>query len=1204
MVGGDAVAASAAKMACINKLATSTDDATDRTGLAYGQVSLGANCNPMNVKWFLVTVNSSTSADFLNLITATITDAATPSNFRIARSGNTDDCNNTTKDVSKGPMQCWISVEFMPQGTATGAKTATIAASGGSSGSASQSLTGTATGPLTIKPSAAEFGTVVVNEAGTTAVTLTVANWSTTSTLGPVQASLSGAAAGDFRLVFDSCTDYFYPTPDKPGLPQQTTASCSYSGNNTCQVAYIFFPTAIGNRTATFTLTAGAVTSTATLHGTGVAETTITSTPATLAFGGIVLSNKSDWQTVTVNAGAGGVETGTLQFTIIGPNSNQFEVATGLDAGSCGVTDSQRLGGSNPMSCTIKVRFIPGVAIGLGAQKATLQVVDPRDRTLTQQIALTGTGLTQLTINPTSADFGLLAAGEGDSPTVIFTVTNRGTATITSPSLTVTGPFQWTPGASDCPNDAGTIAGNGGQCLVTVNLSAHNTPKLINVTPGVVIQGPTSGDNKNESKAAAQLSATVQADAVLELVGLASATHATTSTIDLGMAPSGGTGGRVTLLFRNTGGHATTPIQYYFWNGTSPTGLVVGQLNKDADDFVVSKSDPSADSCLGQSLKGGQYCMVNVDFKPTHSGIGTAGDLYAGFELRATIGGSTTAQNLVVLEGHGTDGSEKLTITPAFKSLIGTPASISLTLNSPAGSEEATQTATAFQITSTYNATLTLGFAIDSASFVQATDIPSGTPQCPATGIIGPSGSCAYWVKFLPTDATVPTDIEFQTGTLTVTATGANTARAGMMGKVRNGAMLEVWNQFSGSARMFAGSVVDSPLVDFGSVARQLASAAMPFTVMNIGDAPTSGNVSVKMIGTGPIAQFSATGCGSAAGALAAFSPTAPSGVANCPAGVLFTPTIAGVGAVVNEPNQPVQLEADAVNTTWNGVGGAAIGTGLVGVSHLIQGTCINPATLVVTPTGSVTISGTGINATAVGNESDPTFFTITNGAATSTLTIPDFQSTSTVTVSLTEGSAASTNFRLDLDPNDTDPNAPQTCEKAKDQVTGNLILVGNQQCVVAVVFGPQAMPASGAAFSATLSAAATTGGTSSVTVNATGRDDLAVTMIGATNVTDPSTAVVAFGSVTAGSVSSPDTGIDVQITNAGPSASGLLNTVVTGEFFVAQDTCNGTSVAAGGSCHVFLQFAPTTAAAKTGTLTVSGTPGGTASIKLSGTGI
>jgi hypothetical protein len=423
-----------------------------------------------------------------------------------------------------------------------------------------------------------------------------------------------------------------------------------------------------------------------------------------------------------------------------------------------------------------------------------------------------------------------------------------------------------------------------------------------------------------------------------------------------------------------------------------------------------------------------------------------------------------------------------------------------------------------------------------------------------------------------------------------------------MMGKVRNGAMLEVWNQFSGSARMFAGSVVDSPLVDFGSVARQLASAAMPFTVMNIGDAPTSGNVSVKMIGTGPIAQFSATGCGSAAGSLAAFSPTAPSGVATCPAGVVFTPTVAVVGKVVPDPNN-VQLEADAVNTIWSGGVGDAIVTGLVGVSHHIQGTCINPATLVITPTGSVTIPGTGIHATAVGNESDPTFFTITNGAANTTLTLPlmpDFQTSSVVGISLKEGAADSTNFRLDLDPT----GAGTTCEQSKDQVTGNLILAGNQRCVVAVVFGPQAIPASGGAFSATLSAAATTGGTSSVTVNATGRDDLAVTSIGGAGVTDPSTAVVAFGSVTSGSVSSPDTGIDVQITNAGPSASGLLNTVVTGEFFVAQDTCNGTSVAAAGHCDVFLQFAPSTAAAKTGTLTVSGTPGGTASIKLSGTGI
>jgi hypothetical protein len=220
-----------------------------------------------------------------------------------------------------------------------------------------------------------------------------VANWSTTNTLGPVHGQSLGRCGGRLPRGLRYLHRLLLSDPGQARLAPQTTASCTYSGNNTCQVAYIFFPTAIGSRTATFTLTAGAVTSTATLSGVGVAETTITSAPAALAFGGIVLSNKSDYQTVTVTAGAGGVETGTLEFTSPVVQSDQFEIATGLDAGSCGVTDSQRLGGSNPMSCTIKVRFVPTVLGGLGAQRRPCSFLDPRDRTLTQKIALTGTGL-------------------------------------------------------------------------------------------------------------------------------------------------------------------------------------------------------------------------------------------------------------------------------------------------------------------------------------------------------------------------------------------------------------------------------------------------------------------------------------------------------------------------------------------------------------------------------------------------------------------------------------------------------------------------------------------------------------------------------------------------------------------------------------------------------------------------------------------
>ena len=1170
LAAGDALTSDVAKLACISKLATGSTDSSDRTGLDFGQVSLGANCNPMNVKWYLVTVNSSTAADFMNLITATLTDAATPSNFRIANAGGVDMCNNQNKDVSKGPQQCWISVEFMPQGTATGAKTATVTATGASSGTASAALTGTATGPLTIKPATNDFGTVVVNEAATTTVTLTVMNWSTTNTLGPVMASLSGPAAGDFRVVFDTCTDYYPPAPtypadpNKPGLPPQAvasdgTASCATTGNNTCQVAYRFYPTAVGSRTATFTLTAGAVTSTATLSGVGVAETTITSAPAALAFGGIVLSNKSDYQAVTVTAGAGGVETGTLEFGLAGVQSDQFEIATGQDAGTCGVTDSQRLGGSNPMSCTVKVRYVPTVLGGLGAAKATLVILDPRDRTLTQKIALTGTGLTQLTITPNSGDFGLVAANENVTNTITFTVTNRGTASITAPTLAVAAPFTADP-STTCLDSSGTLAGSGGTCIVVVRLGAHPTPGVLSANPGVQVTGAAT----NDSTAAAQLGATVQADAILELVGFASGGHAFTPltgpTINLGSVASGGTGSPVTLLFRNRGGHSTTQIHYYFYDKNSAKEA---QDTADPDYYVVG--DPSADGCVGNTLAGGQYCKVQLNFKPTHTG-----DLPVSFQLYAAIGGPPVATG-VNLQGHGLDAAtEMLAITPSFASLIGSPVSTGASLTA------------AIPFTVQNNATTSVSLTFAFTGHFQRDPVPAGRTECPA--VLTAGNPCIVWVNFYPTDAAPTLDIDFNAGSITATGTAGAatyTAVAGMEGKVRSGTVLTVWNAFNDPVTG----------IDFGSVARNLPSAGMPFTVMNIGDAPTFGNTTVQI---SPVnSQFSATGCGSA---LAAFNIASPSTAATCAAQAVFTPSIATTGRV--PASSGVALEADATGSTPAGAAGAAV----AGDSGLMHGTCINPASLGITPPGTITVPGAfgpAPGVTPVALNSAEVFFTITNGTVTSTLTLPtrDFQSTTPITVSLTD----STNFLLDLDPNAADVGV-QSCEKAKDQVTGNLVLRGNQQCAVGVFFTPQAMPASGAAFTTTLSATATTGGSPSVVLNATGRDDLYVD--------SPTGGTVSFGSVASGSVSpesvpSPIGTIDITIKNvAGAPATGLLSAVVAGQFFVETDSCTGTSLNGGDACVVSLQFAPTSAGAKTGTLTVSGTPGGSASIALTGTGI
>jgi hypothetical protein len=61
----------------------------------------------------------------------------------------------------------------------------------------------------------------------------------------------------------------------------------------------------------------------------------------------------------------------------------------------------------------------------------------------------------------------------------------------------------------------------------------------------------------------------------------------------------------------------------------------------------------------------------------------------------------------------------------------------------------------------------------------------------------------------------------------------------------------------------------------------------------------------------------------------------------------------------------------------------------------------------------------------------------------------------------------------------------------------------------------------------------------------------------------------------------------------AGPNAS---------EFGITANTCAGQTLAALATCTVSVRFAPATAGAKTATLKIIGTPGGTTSASLTGT--
>jgi hypothetical protein len=92
----------------------------------------------------------------------------------------------------------------------------------------------------------------------------------------------------------------------------------------------------------------------------------------------------------------------------------------------------------------------------------------------------------------------------------------------------------------------------------------------------------------------------------------------------------------------------------------------------------------------------------------------------------------------------------------------------------------------------------------------------------------------------------------------------------------------------------------------------------------------------------------------------------------------------------------------------------------------------------------------------------------------------------------------------------------------------------------------------------------------------------------------------LSFGSATAGSTSAAQT---VTVSNPGSSAAAVSSVSVSGPFSQTS-TCGG-SLAAGGSCTVSVQFAPTAAGAASGTLSVaSSAPSSPLTVGLSGTGV
>ena len=81
---------------------------------------------------------------------------------------------------------------------------------------------------------------------------------------------------------------------------------------------------------------------------------------------------------------------------------------------------------------------------------------------------------------------------------------------------------------------------------------------------------------------------------------------------------------------------------------------------------------------------------------------------------------------------------------------------------------------------------------------------------------------------------------------------------------------------------------------------------------------------------------------------------------------------------------------------------------------------------------------------------------------------------------------------------------------------------------------------------------------------------------------------------------------VDFTVTNSGTATSGALGSSLAGtnpgDFKITSDSCAGSALAAASACAIAVDFAPGSAGAKSATLAVTATPGGTVSANLSGT--
>jgi YVTN family beta-propeller protein len=309
----------------------------------------------------------------------------------------------------------------------------------------------------TLSAGALAFGNQIID---TTSVSLDVTL--TNNGGGPLTIT-SIAASGDY-LALDNC-------------PATLAAGAS------CIIGVSFTPSIVGTDNGILTVTddnlgTAGTAQTVALTGTGSAVTTVSVTPASVGFGTEPLQISSTSKVVTVK------NTGTGQLNI-----SQI-VITGADPGDFAQTNTCSNSIAPEKSCTVTVTFTP---LATGARSASLRFTDDAKGS-PQTVTLTGTGVVQAVLSPTSLTFAAEKVGTTSAAKTV-TLTNNLATALALNSITFSGAdsgdFSQTdtcggsvPSKSHCtisvkfsPKATGTRTGT-----MNVNDGANNSPQTVSLT--------------------------------------------------------------------------------------------------------------------------------------------------------------------------------------------------------------------------------------------------------------------------------------------------------------------------------------------------------------------------------------------------------------------------------------------------------------------------------------------------------------------------------------------------------------------------------------------------------------------------------------------------------------------------------------------------------------------------------------------------